>query len=77
MYSSKCQSSHAQDKQATRSESSSVDIQVNIHDTKEQSNVQHVPGNSREATQLPDMAEDKRGDPQEDFDMDTNRPTGC
>ncbi len=73
---SESQCSHTQDKQATHAYSSSVVIQVDVLGSKDQSNVQHVPGNSREATQLPDMAEDKCCHPQEDFAMDTNRPTG-
>ncbi len=56
-------------------ESSSVVIQADVHDAKLQSNVQHVSGDSREGMQLPDMVEVKRGDPQEDFAMDTDRTT--
>ncbi len=70
---SKSQSSCSQDKQFTHSEFSSVVMQVDVHNAKGQSNVQHVSACSREGIQLADMAKDKHGDPQDEFAMDTDR----
>ena len=68
---SESHSSHAQDKQAMHSESSSLVIQVDVHDAKDQPDVQHVSGDN------PDTAEDNGGAPQENFAMDTDRPMDC
>ncbi len=68
---SESQASRSQVNMATRSDSQSVVIQVDDLNAKGQSIVQHVSGDSREATQLSDMAKDKRVNPQEEFAMDT------
>ena len=67
---SESQNSRSQNKQDTRSDSPSVVIQVDAHNAKGQSNVQHVSGDPHEGTQLANTANEKRVetvDPQEEL----------